>query len=99
MYRCFRHRIEADLGLHYVKCLKLPFRVTLVISDFTDAGDSVDWFDSETRAAHSLYKTAKNKYNHSKTDENKSEMSRLYSIYRKLARGKERFELHEMCDL
>ena len=29
MYRCFQHRIGADLGLHYVKCPKVLFRVTL----------------------------------------------------------------------
>ena len=31
MYRCFKHRIGADLDLHYVKCPKVPFRVTLAI--------------------------------------------------------------------
>ena len=31
MYRCFQHRIGADLGLHYLKCPKVPFRVTLAI--------------------------------------------------------------------
>ena len=31
IYRCFQHRIGADLGLHYMKCLKVPFRVTLAI--------------------------------------------------------------------
>ena len=31
MYRCFQHRIWADLGLHYVKCPKVHFRVTLAI--------------------------------------------------------------------
>ena len=31
MYRYFQHRIGADLGLHYVKCPKVPFRVTLAI--------------------------------------------------------------------
>ena len=31
MYRRFQHRIGADLGLHYVKCPKVPFRVTLAI--------------------------------------------------------------------
>ena len=30
-YRCFQHRIRADLDLHYVKCPKLPFHVTLAI--------------------------------------------------------------------
>ena len=25
MYMCFQHRIGADLGLHYVKCPKVPF--------------------------------------------------------------------------
>ena len=30
IYMCFHHRIGADLGLHYVKCPKVPFRVTLV---------------------------------------------------------------------
>ena len=29
VYRSFQHRIGADLGLHYVKCPKVPFRVTL----------------------------------------------------------------------
>ena len=29
MYRCFQHRNWADLGLHYVKCPKVPFCVTL----------------------------------------------------------------------
>ena len=31
MFRCFQHRIGADLGLHYVKCPKVPFRVMLAI--------------------------------------------------------------------
>ena len=31
LYRCFQHRIGADLGLHYMKCPKVPFRVTLAI--------------------------------------------------------------------
>ena len=31
MNRCFKHRIGADLGLHYVKCQKVPFHVTLAI--------------------------------------------------------------------
>jgi len=31
MYRCFQHRIGADLGLHYVKCPKVPLRVSLAI--------------------------------------------------------------------
>ena len=31
MYRFFQHRIGANLGLHYVKCPKVPFRVTLAI--------------------------------------------------------------------
>ena len=25
MYRCFQHRIGADLGIHYVECSKVPF--------------------------------------------------------------------------
>ena len=32
MYSYFQHRIGADLGLHYVKCPKDPFRVTLATS-------------------------------------------------------------------
>jgi len=31
MYRCFQHCTGADLGLHYVKCPKVLFRVTLAI--------------------------------------------------------------------
>ena len=31
MYMCFKHRIRANLGLHYLKCPKVPFRVTLAI--------------------------------------------------------------------
>ena len=30
-YKCYQHRIGADLGLHYVKYPKVPFRVTLAI--------------------------------------------------------------------
>ena len=30
-YMCFQYRIGADLGLYYVKCPKVPFRVTLAI--------------------------------------------------------------------
>ena len=30
-YRCFQHRIGADLGLHYVEFSNAPFRVTLAI--------------------------------------------------------------------
>ena len=30
-YSCFQYRVWADIGLHYVKCPKVPFRVTLAI--------------------------------------------------------------------
>ena len=30
-HRCFQYRVGADLGLHYLKCPKVPFRVTLAI--------------------------------------------------------------------
>ena len=30
-YRRFQYGLGADLGLHYVKCPKVPFHVTLVI--------------------------------------------------------------------
>ena len=30
-YRCFQHYTGTDLGLHYVKCAKVPFRMTLAI--------------------------------------------------------------------
>ena len=29
MHGCFKRRIGGDLGLHYVKCPKVPFRMTL----------------------------------------------------------------------
>ena len=49
MYRCFQHRIGADLGLQYVKCPKVPFCVTLAIykkwlkTVFTRAVFTADW--------------------------------------------------------
>ena len=30
-YSCFQYRISADLGLHYLQCPKVPFRVTMAI--------------------------------------------------------------------
>ena len=30
-YSCFQYHVGTDLGLHYVKCRKVPFRVTLAI--------------------------------------------------------------------
>ena len=44
-YRCFQYRIRADLGLYYVKCPKVPFRVTLAIYilviELNEVGDIV----------------------------------------------------------
>ena len=41
-YRCFQHRFAADLGLHYVKCPKVPFRVTLAINVWRET-DLIRW--------------------------------------------------------
>jgi len=43
MNRCFKHRIGADLGLHYMKCPKVPFRVTLAIWACTVWLEEISW--------------------------------------------------------
>jgi len=44
-YRCFQHRVGTDFGLHYVKCPKVPFLVTLVIYIFKSAESQLAQFE------------------------------------------------------
>ena len=46
MYRCFQHRIGTDLGLHYVKCPKVP---GYIIYSFSRSIFSQNTFESVSR--------------------------------------------------
>ena len=48
-YMCFQHRKGTDLGLHSLKCPKVPFRETPAIIMFSDISKLADTFSDTSR--------------------------------------------------